>query len=78
MSDAEEESAHVFDRQVDARRYVETVLAHAIRTELALGPREGGSIYGWLLEGIAHDPTRRRILKAAHALAARLERAAKR
>lgn len=67
------ESVQVFGRAVAARRYVERVMAQAIEHELA--DRHGGSIYGWLLEGVTHEPTKRRIIEAARRLARRLAKA---
>lgn len=75
MMSGEEESAFVFVRQVEARRFVESVLAHAIEHELTYGE---GSIKRWWLEGITHKPTRKLVLKAAYALAKKLRKASRR
>lgn len=70
-----DESAHVFSRQVEARRYVQAVVAAMIATELA---DRCTRLEGWFLGGVTHEPTQRRIIKAAKALAAKLTRAARR
>lgn len=72
MSD---ESTQVFNSQVEARRYVDRVMAHAIRSELR-DPQ--ASLPRWFTEGVTHEPSLRRIRKALLALAARLQRAAER
>ncbi|MBP6479915.1 MAG: hypothetical protein KA310_03615 [Pseudomonadales bacterium] len=68
-------SSYVFGRQVEARRYVEAVAARMLTVELAQFEETDE---GWFFGGVTHEPTRRRIRKAVRALAAKLEKAAKR
>lgn len=74
MSD-DEESAHIFGRQVEARRYVQTVASQMLFAELR---NYEGRAEGWIFGGVTHEPTRRRITKAVRALAAKLQKASKR
>lgn len=70
-----DESSQTFGRQVEARRFVDAVVAKMIEHELA---EYAGTVEGWFLGGVTHEPTRRRITKAARALSQKLTKAARR
>lgn len=75
MTTETEESAFVFRTQREARQYVENVVYSMIDAELE---QFRGTIEGWFLGDVTHEPTRRRIEQAARALMRRLAKAAKR